>query len=638
MKQTFAARKRITEDAWSYETELFCQHCHKMNPYWKFFITEEPLDEQFLNEIKDDHYYYDTSLGDIVESIVLLKEKPSQCRLVRSFSDEEKEKINNIKFEYRTKTEILRKCPNCGNPIHKKDIQFLEKSRNWETENAIYSSHKISKEDNKIILSANLFSIFPNTEAEKLKYKKINVRFVFSLIDHNVYAFQPYDADENKPLYKKAKRILNITYLANSDNFLSTFHKIILNNEKVKKDLLKIFDKENKTSYKEFFKDIPIKKIFLKEIVLYFRYGKYSMDTINLISFLTKDSYCPPALAQRRKLVFQNIYKMQYDYSLFQKTLKNKKCPTSKLFKKMATKNPFMIYMYNSLLKMGFKDYNLITNILSNNIFYSFLMQISLKVVDRDINYDDCIMLIYNMIQKKGEIYTKKNIFDYIITHPKIRHQGPTFSILLDTAKMYSQIATAIEEGGDEINPDIYFGNIEYMHETYIRILPKLKARNRKIPYKKETLKLNSTFGEYEFICAPDTRSLIECGELMGICVGGYGDVAVNRQCIIVFMLKNKQYVGCIELLRDGKTMVQAKAKYNNLLQEEKAEILRVWVTKYNLIVDTCHDYAHILNNDISFDDEKNYQHHYNYAAVKLDNPDIENNNINIDQNYYIIP
>lgn len=640
MNYAFKARKNISTDSneknkYIGVNVLFCNHCHKMNEYWKFYQTEEKISEDFFKELHKkyaNNYYSIVSYGDIIEGIADSFEKKRHHYFLDDFKKKEKKEIEKIKFKYRTKTELLRICPACGEIIKEKDIKPLVKTKSWQIDNIFYYKKKITTEDDKIILSANLYAVFPNTEAEKIKYKDINIRFVFSLKDHNVYAFQPYDVEKNKPLFKKERRILNITYMMNSSNYLQAYHKEVLNDSKTKRALLKEFDKYNGTSYKDFFENYDMNHIPIKYLILYFRYGKYNLDVIRIIDELTKESYTPPAIAQRRKIIFQDIYKMQFDYTLLPKIIKQKKCPNAKLLKKMAAHNPFMIYMYKMLTKMGFKDYNVIISILNIYSTQTFLMKTFLRYERTDYNL--CQILISNMVKKKGEIYTKKNIFDYISISDKQNARRSTIPILVDTARMYTNILA--DESG-EFNPDNYFGNIDDMHNTYIRIESKIKHKNKRIPYKKKTLEFNATIGEYQFVCAPDTYSLVECGEMMGICVGGYGNYAVEGSCIIVFILQKDKFVGCLEIARDGKTLIQAKAKYNNLLQEDKAIALKTWVEKNELKVNGCYDYKHILNDEISFDENKNYQRDYNYAAIVHEDLDSVNKNIHINQNYYII-
>ena len=78
--------------------------------------------------------------------------------------------------------------------------------------------------------------------------------------------------------------------------------------------------------------------------------------------------------------------------------------------------------------------------------------------------------------------------------------------------------------------------------------------------------------------------------------------------------MQNNKYVGCIELSGDGKRLKQAKAKYNNLLQEYKAVSLKKWIESKEIDGTNCYDYRHIIEDNISFDENEIYQSSHNYA------------------------
>lgn len=616
--------KRSSRSSKKFESVLYCSHCHKMISYHKFLQLEEGTPD--IDEILSKMDFVYLSYEDVIVKLSENKKiKGMYYRILSKLTEEEKNILDNIKFKKRTKNEILLQCPKCNEIIKKKDILFLTASKSWQKDNTFLYRYKINKKDNKIILSAYLYSVYPVVTHEKLKYLDLNVRFVFNLDDNNVYSFQVYDVKKNKPIFKDEKRILNITYLSNSDNYLTSIHKQVLNNKYVQKSLMKYFNEMyNK---KETFDDY-------KDIILFFRYHELNKETRDIIKKITDVSYIKANTAQKRKVILQDIYKMQSNTDYLMKIMKQKKCPMKKRFIKMAAENPFCIYIYKLLKNLGFKDYNVMLNIIEQCDKID-LMALFLDILPTKEDSSDIKILIKNMVKYKGEIYTKKNIFDCW-----------DYYLLKDTGRMFNMVLTQIEENDDVLDNNIYddnyidikeyFYNLQKMHDNLSMILPKLKNKNKKIPYRKEDLSLNCSIDDYEFLLAPNTHSLIDCGEKMGICVGGYGNSAFSKSCIIVFMMKNSKYIGCIELSSDKKLLIQAKAKYNNMLQEEKAIALKKWVEKNNIDASLCRDYKHIKDNKISFGDDL-YPEGYNYAQVKYENLDEINKNIQIKTNYYIV-
>ena len=174
------------------------------------------------------------------------------------------------------------------------------------------------------------------------------------------------------------------------------------------------------------------------------------------------------------------------------------------------------------------------------------------------------------------------------------------------------------------------------MHDDMSRLLPKLNNKNRKIPYYTRELKLNASYEGYTIRLARDTYELIDCGECMGICVGGYGDIACNKQSVILFILENNRFVGCIELSGDGKCLMQAKAKFNNRIQGNRALVLKKWCKDKEINTDRCGDYLHIKDGDIDFSEDNTCNYNYSITS-KLNDPDRANHGVPEQVEYEII-
>lgn len=136
--------------------------------------------------------------------------------------------------------------------------------------------------------------------------------------------------------------------------------------------------------------------------------------------------------------------------------------------------------------------------------------------------------------------------------------------------------------------------NLNQIHETLVRLTTSHSRRqiNRAIPYTdKERDTLPRTYGDITFSLPEDTRTLATIGYHMGICVGGYGNEAVSKQCTIIQMKMGEKYIACIELC--GNRMVQLKGKYNNPVEAIYKPAIDKWLHEADLKVDT-YDYRAI--------------------------------------------
>jgi hypothetical protein len=185
-----------------------------------------------------------------------------------------------------------------------------------------------------------------------------------------------------------------------------------------------------------------------------------------------------------------------------------------------------------------------------------------------------------------------------------------SFRIFIDTANMYETFKRF-----ELVDTRLLKGSIREIHDKMSADYRKLGERNIKIPYEEGMYELNDEIDDYKFELAKTTHQLITVGNDMGICVGSYGRRAAEGRLIIVTMTQNNKYVGCIELTKDGKELRQAKAIFNNVLQEKKAEALKVWVERKKIETKHCYDYQHIADGEIEYDKDKIYQSTHNYAG-----------------------
>ena len=171
-----------------------------------------------------------------------------------------------------------------------------------------------------------------------------------------------------------------------------------------------------------------------------------------------------------------------------------------------------------------------------------------------------------------------------------------------DVCEFFNRLSTY-----DNFNPDNYDYTISLkeLHDVFSSDLGKISEQNRTIPYEEkiinnETLNNVSEIIEEECItlkAAKDTYELIDVGTQMNICVGRYGDRAVDKDCNIFVVRDSKEKpIVCIELSKDYKCIIQAKAKFNGRLPKNLYSFVKKWCKTNNINYDKCYDLKYYKN------------------------------------------
>lgn len=155
-----------------------------------------------------------------------------------------------------------------------------------------------------------------------------------------------------------------------------------------------------------------------------------------------------------------------------------------------------------------------------------------------------------------------------------------------------------------------YDGNLQEFHDTLSRDLNRYRNPYKEIPYSDEEKEIyNRTIKGYTFRLAESNHELVKVGSEQNICVGGYGDRAVQKQCVIVLMENEKgEHRITIELnpvyeyMKDPQSKAtiskpsklirinQAKLRRNNRPMEEEAKIVAEYCYETNTRWEGCHD------------------------------------------------
>lgn len=617
---------------------VYCGSCHNVTPFWQWnnyeLLNEKKKEIELLLSDKTNEYQSlklynnEDGLNYILQEVLDQRDYFLSMQDVTSILGIKDDFLPND-FDKNPKEYI---CPICGAKIKYANMHRLERTKKWKEENLLFDSLNISEENDKIIFSLFTISVFPVTQNNKLKISKINFRIVFNKETSQIYLLQPYDMDEKKFITKydekEIRKITNITYLSDDYNKMDALSLRALNLTELSNKMAKYACKLHHTTLKATFN----KDYELVDVLLYLRYYNCSKETRNCIKEICEMSFINKATAQKRKRILSEILEMQNSYDAVISQMKKKKCPLKKKLKKMVLQNLHIIYLYRTLTRIGFKDYNVILNIIEQYPQYHiFLIKLycGLLPILEDNNF---VKQYFQWILKNTtDVLAKKYIFDW---QTKENH-NLWMSKTLDTARLYIELKLAID---DTVDFPLTANKTNVLHDEISRLLPKYKSSNVRIPYKQKDMKYNCDIDDISFRLAPDTFSLIDCGEQMGICVGGYRNSALTKVDTIIFMIQNNRFVGCIELSPTNR-LIQAKAKFNNKLQENKALALKQYVETLKIDTTKCYDYIHIAKDNIIFkqDDNTLYNHGHNYAISRSETVMDSDINTIFDVEYKII-
>lgn len=133
--------------------------------------------------------------------------------------------------------------------------------------------------------------------------------------------------------------------------------------------------------------------------------------------------------------------------------------------------------------------------------------------------------------------------------------------------------------------------DLQDIHDTVASEYNHYKHQNIAIKYDHLNKDYSGIYGDLTFNLAKDTHELIDVGQYMSICVGGYGDRAIEHHCyIVVARDNNNKPVICIEINNERTRLEQTKMKYNELPTPEIAELIKQWCADYGLDYNSCHD------------------------------------------------
>lgn len=477
---------------------------------------------------------------------------------------------------------------------------MTQDSNNYFWENWNLRGYSIFKEDDKLKVSVFFNVRYPNMKVKKIALKRFNFRIIFNCKTGQTYIMEARECDGTKKRPKEwiGPRIANVTYSGEGTVNAAVFDILRTTQllEDIAKELASIYNLSEDVFY--FDKNDTLfagnSKIRFRRLTLFNKLHKVSINKNFYDIFentVSNDHFDTGGIRKGKKIkkYCNDLLSAKTQEDMFSVIDKQFHVPSKKRLKKIIFDNPLIINYYKTVSELGFSDYNIIMNIMENH--GGMLAKI-------DSNNEDVLVFVKDMIALKGESVAKKMIFG--------KNED---MILKDAARMYVRVKKENVLSKSDLK-----GTLKEIHDKLCIAYKKVINPNQVIEYTEEELALCDEIDGYTFMLANDTNKLIDVGQYMGICVGSYGHRAARKYLLIVIMSQGGKFVGCIELSRDAKRLVQAKAKYNNKIQEYKAEALQKWVTKKKINAKECYDYSHILSGNICYDEDAIYLSSHNYA------------------------
>ena len=475
-------------------------------------------------------------------------------------------KLKNEKYDCDATANFMRKCPKCGTDLSDTEVTYLTMNKNNES-NYFLDSFSVVREKNKIKINAKIIRAIPLVWQKNIIKKSIYLKMIINTETGQTYAFEPRDSKNKRCAITNIPRISNVTWGIEGNGKFPEYRPLCSDN-KVRQKIKEMLFEANPPQNNSFFR----RRLGFDDLLLYNRFPQFDYNTIINIA---KESY---GYAPNN----ESIKKIKSNFSQ-EDILNSISIKLNSSAKKLIGTNYLKIFDVIFWTSNGFSDTNIIYNLLEHTDNVAIILK----------NEKMNLALLKQIISVKGESAAAK-----------ILEQTKNFSLLGDANRMYMSIC----KRGVTPDKSIYKKSIEYIHDKINDIYIELGciSSNETITYTDKEKELVQTIGDFSFRLPIDTMQLYIAGKRLHICVGTYSEKAISKKCTIVLMYQKEKLVGCIEL--SNRNLIQAKAVCNNLLQEYKAEALKIWVDNNNIVANDCYDYSHILSGNINYNENEIYQ------------------------------
>ena len=522
----------------------YCPYCHKMEPIYKFFVAKEEKNANLNND--------SVNLASCLELCFDIK----KCK--KYFEARQKKS----QYEFDDILDFILKCPNCHKDLKNQKTKFLYTSRKHE-ENTVFHSYDIYKKGDKIILKSTFKYFYPNTNAGKIGISFYDIYLSINLKTGHSYLTSPrVNGKPMKGCSYMSSDFTDCTYFKYA--LQAGLNKIFTKKKSVINDLGKIFFENKKTKY-----SFNNEQLSIEQIIYINRFPDFDINTIsNIMHILNSFSSFEISYGSHRNkiLTFFRSIKTNEKFEIMN-IIKKFKLPDKPKLRKLATINPTYLFWFYMIKKLPFKNYDIQFNIIEN--YNEILQEICFS--------KEIIFFLKDLIKNKGETYAYNCVFS---------SEKAIYMFLKDTSSMYIKLYDK-----EQVN---FKGSLKDMHDNFSLLCQKQKNNNITFNYSKNNKKLEDTINEIDFFLPANSDCLIDVGYKMHICVGSYSSRVYTKNCIIILMLKQKKYIGCLELSSTGKKLLQAKGPCNQIIDQEAAIILDNYLKKHNINFSNCYDYKNM--------------------------------------------
>ena len=502
----------------------------------------------------------------------------------------------SVKAEKAFQTEEYQ-CPKCGyrfgiygsNAESEKDDDLpLYNTRHYETSELISESIHYDHERKRLILFLSFLTITPTQNG--LIYKQYFEKWLVDMKNNTSYFYAPR---------KKVRRIINTTnqfgctysscldalklasntalakmlkYVCVLKGVGSLYKEIIhsVSRNALGRDVCsEVFCIERRSFAEDIFHVINVLNRIPNILIRYDSYKnkyEYIQDKIGSTMYIISDF----AKKSPHDIIDHNLY---IEYMTKQCNL-----PKTKAFRKLYLENPSIASEIMFFKKCGFKNNDNLLSLIRGARFYLFQYEYAgVQVNERRLSTIAQIIKRMLKVTPENQVVKKINSFDDCNRYE-----------FEDMINMYENLKRIKKEYLKMVN---WHGTFIDIHDDLSKLVTKIEYENQEIHYDEKDYKLIEQIDDYSFDLAKDTNQLVEIGQKMGICVGGYRNVALSGYSKIIHVKNEDKYVGCIELSKEY-SLRQAKAKYNNMMTGDLAEAFKKWVKKKSIKnLENCSDY-----------------------------------------------
>lgn len=270
----------------------------------------------------------------------------------------------------------------------------------------------------------------------------------------------------------------------------------------------------------------------------------------------------------------------------------------TQLLRKTFLKNPYSVYGWIYLMKLGFKDLNIINEVITRENFSSFLWDYDFK------DYKSTADLIfawqrswsYEFVEVYKDIFSERKLVSLLDSAYRDDNS-------FDAFVMFLKIHKNVNFSEDDRKKILHEGFTEYNQRLINRIKNEIyipmfynsdgecREENIEFNYLEKDKELECEIDGYEFHLASGSRQLLEISHEMCNCVGHlYQEKARNRNSIIMYCSSSiRKYEACIELVPNIKEIYLLTQCYgfgNSRVGEDVRNACNKWISKNSIVVE----------------------------------------------------